>query len=144
MRLGIVDHHLFVRKHFPNEKLLFLPSFAVGPNVIDSVEAAVEEAIATGSMVDIMVSVMVEYIPWKLDVCLSVHRYICVEKKNQLDVTECFIACIICSTCFGHLYAHHQEPETVCVCVLLLPMVCNALVAGGRTSGAGQQAMRPE
>jgi len=54
MRLGIVDHQLFVRKHFPNEKLLFLPSFAVGPNVIDSVEAAVEEAIATGSMVDIM------------------------------------------------------------------------------------------
>jgi hypothetical protein len=62
MRLGIMDHQLFVRKHFPNEKLLFLPSFAVGPNVIDSVEAAVEEAIATGSLVDIMVSVMVEYI----------------------------------------------------------------------------------
>ena len=61
MRLGIVDHHLFVRKHFPNEKLLFLPSFAVGPIVIDSVEAAVEEAIATGSMVDVMVSVTVEY-----------------------------------------------------------------------------------
>jgi hypothetical protein len=62
MRLGIVDHQLFVRKHFPNEKLLFLPSFAVGPNVTDSVEAAVEEAIATGSMVDVMVSVTVEYI----------------------------------------------------------------------------------
>jgi hypothetical protein len=57
-----MDHQLFVRKHFPNEKLLFLPSFAVGPNLIDSVESAVEEAIATGSMIDIMVSVMVEYI----------------------------------------------------------------------------------
>jgi superoxide dismutase len=54
MRLGIADHQLFVRKHFPNEKLLFLPSFAVGPNVIDSVEAAVEEAISAGSLVDIM------------------------------------------------------------------------------------------
>ena len=42
-------------------------------------------------------------------VCLSVHRRICVEKKNQLDVTECFIALIIRSTCFGHFYAHHQE-----------------------------------
>ena len=30
----------------------------------------------------------------------------CVEKKNQLDVTECFIALMICSTCFGHFYAH--------------------------------------
>ena len=33
----------------------------------------------------------------------------CVEKKNQLDATEWFIALIICSTCFGHFYAHHQE-----------------------------------
>ena len=29
---------------------------------------------------------------YQLDVCLSVHRCICVEKKNQLDVTEWFIA----------------------------------------------------
>ena len=33
----------------------------------------------------------------------------CVEKKNHLDATEWFIALIICSTCFGHFYAHHQE-----------------------------------
>jgi len=70
MRLGIADHQLFVRKHFPNEKLLFLPSFAVGPNVIDSVEAAVEEAISAGSLVDIMVSVMVVYI-----VCIACCMY---------------------------------------------------------------------
>ena len=64
-----------------------------------------------------------------------------VEKKNQLDATEWFIALIICSTCFGHFYAHHQELETIYV--LLPPMVCSALVAGCRGSGAGQQAMRP-
>jgi len=62
-------------------------------------------------------------------------------EENQLDATECFIALIICSTCFGHFYAHHQELETILV---LLPHVeCNSLVAGGRRSGAGQQAMRP-
>jgi len=44
-----------------------------------------------------------------LDVCLSVHHCICVEKKNQLDVTVYFIAFMIGSTCFGHFYAHHQE-----------------------------------
>jgi len=60
---------------------------------------------------------------------------------NQLDATECFVALIICSTCFGHLYAHHQERETILV--LLPHMVCNALVAGGRLLGAEQQAMRP-
>jgi hypothetical protein len=78
----------------------------------------------------------------KLDVRLSVHRCICVQKKNQLDASEWFIALIMCSTCFGHFYAHRQELEPICV---LLPlMVCNALVAGCRRSGTGQQAMRPE
>ena len=54
-------------------------------------------------------------------------------EKNQLDATECFIVIIICSTCFGHSYAHHQEIETILV--LLPHMVCNALVAGGRLLG---------
>jgi len=66
--------------------------------------------------------------------------FICVEKKNKLDGIEWFIAPIICSTCFGHFYAHHQELETICV--LLPPMVCDALVAGCRRSRAGQPAMR--
>jgi len=52
-----------------------------------------------------------------------------------------FIALIICSTCFGHLYVHRQELETILV--LLPRMVCIALVAGGRLSAAEQQAMRP-
>jgi hypothetical protein len=45
-----------------------------------------------------------------------------LEKKNQLDATEWFIALIICSTSFGQLYAQHQELETTCV--LLPPLVC--------------------
>jgi len=52
-----------------------------------------------------------------------------------------FIALIICSTCFGHVYANHQELETIFV--LLPHMMHNALVAGGRLLGAEQQAMRP-
>ena len=62
-------------------------------------------------------------------------------EENQPDATEWFIALIISSTCFGHLYAHHQEIETVLV--LLPHMVCNALVAGGRLFGPEQQVMRP-
>jgi predicted membrane protein len=72
----------------------------------------------------------------KLDVCLSMHRCMCVEKKNQLNATEWFIALIICSTCFGHFNAHHQELETICV--LLPPMVWSAclLVVGGQGQAA--------
>jgi hypothetical protein len=61
-------------------------------------------------------------------------------EENQLDDPEWLIALITCSTCFGHLYAHHQELETILV--LLPHMLCNVLVVGGRRSGAGQQAMR--
>ena len=71
-----------------------------------------------------------------LDVCLSVHRCICVEKKNQLYLNECFIALMIHSTCFGHFYAHHQELETVCV---LLPSMVGSvwlLVVGGQVRGS--------
>ena len=75
------------------------------------------------------------------DVCLFVHIFISIEKKTKQDAIECFIALIIYSTCFGHLYAYHQELDTILV---LLPlMVCDALVAGGRMLGAEQQAMRP-
>jgi hypothetical protein len=34
-------------------------------------------------------------------------------EENQLDATQWFIELVICSTCFGHLYAHHQELETI-------------------------------
>ena len=47
-------------------------------------------------------------------------RKLGVEKKNQLDATEWFIALIICSTCFGHFYAHHQELETICVFLIFI------------------------
>ena len=66
--------------------------------------------------------------PFDVLVCLSMRR------------SSCFIATVICSTCFGHSYAHHQELETILV--LLPRVVCNALVAGGRLLGVEQQAMR--
>ena len=51
-------------------------------------------------------------------------------EENQLDVTECFIALMIPSTCFGHFYAHHQELETI-MCVITAYGV-QYLVAGGQ------------
>ena len=49
-------------------------------------------------------------------------------EEKQLDASEWFIALIICSTCFGQFYAHHQELEIICA--LLPPIVCDALVVG--------------
>jgi hypothetical protein len=36
-----------------------------------------------------------------------------LKNKNQLDATYYFIILIICSTCFGHFYAHHHELTTI-------------------------------
>ena len=59
-------------------------------------------------------------------------------EENPLYATVCFIALIICATSFGHLYARHQELESI---LMLLPhVVCNALVAGGLLLGAQLQA----
>ena len=33
--------------------------------------------------------------------------------KDQLDVTCYFISLLMCSTCFGHWYIHHQELATI-------------------------------
>jgi len=52
--------------------------------------------------------------------------FMCVEIKCQLDATEVFIAdLIVCSTCFGHHYAHHQELKSIIR--WLLPVVFGAV-----------------
>jgi len=59
---------------------------------------------------------------------LIANKYSCyVEIKCQLDATEVFIAdFILCSTCFGHHYAHHQELKSIIQS--LLPVVFRAVV----------------
>jgi hypothetical protein len=49
-----------------------------------------------------------------------------VDIKCQLDATEVFIAdLIVCSTCFGHHYTHHQELKSIIQ--WLLPVVFGAV-----------------
>ena len=52
-RLGISDPPNFVKRHFPNENIVFLDSVAVGATITDQLDANIEEAIATRSIVDI-------------------------------------------------------------------------------------------
>ena len=50
-----------------------------------------------------------------------------MEIKCQIDTTEVFIVdLIICSTCFGHHYAHDQELKSIIQ--WLLPVVFRAVV----------------
>jgi len=63
-------------------------------------------------------------------------------EENQLDATEWFIALVICSTCFGHLYAYHQELETTLV--LLPHMVLNAGYTSGMREAARAASLIPD
>ena len=47
------------------------------------------------------------YVYWTLHHCDSWRI------KDQLDVTCYFISLLMCSTCFGHYYIHHQELATI-------------------------------
>jgi len=72
------------------------------------------------------------------DVCLP-----CVvviwEEENQLDATQSFIELVICSTCFGHVYAHHQELATI---LLVWHVACDSWLLVVRRSGTRYQTMR--
>ncbi|XP_012530426.1 E3 UFM1-protein ligase 1 homolog isoform X2 [Monomorium pharaonis] len=52
-RLGIMDSSGFVKRHFPNENIVFLKSVAVGMVITDQVDANIEEVVATSSFVDL-------------------------------------------------------------------------------------------
>jgi hypothetical protein len=80
---------------------------------------------------------------WRLHItlmCVCPCIVIIWEEENQLDATHCFIALVICSTCFGDFYAPHQELTTV---LLIRHVACNSWLLLVRRSGEGQQAMHP-
>ncbi|XP_076780174.1 E3 UFM1-protein ligase 1 [Arvicanthis niloticus] len=53
-RLGIPDAVNYIKKRYKNTPLLFLKATCVGQGLVDQVEASVEEAISSGTWVDIL------------------------------------------------------------------------------------------
>ena len=74
----------------------------------------------------------------ELDVCLSC---ICVEKKNQLDVTVCFIAHYDTLNMFRALLCPSSGALDYMYAIAAYGEQC--LAAGCRGSGEGQQVMCP-
>lgn len=52
-RLGIMDYKIYIKKQFPNEKLQYLDSCVVSQNILDQMEANIEECISSKSYVDL-------------------------------------------------------------------------------------------
>ncbi|XP_051853385.1 E3 UFM1-protein ligase 1 isoform X3 [Antechinus flavipes] len=53
-RLGIPDAVSYIKKRYKTAQLLFLKAACVGQEIVDQIEASVEEAISSGSWVDIL------------------------------------------------------------------------------------------
>ncbi|KAM8998910.1 E3 UFM1-protein ligase 1 isoform X3 [Sarcophilus harrisii] len=53
-RLGIPDAVSYIKKRYKTAQLLFLKAACVGQGIVDQIEASVEEAISSGSWVDIL------------------------------------------------------------------------------------------
>ncbi|XP_072018738.1 E3 UFM1-protein ligase 1-like [Amphiura filiformis] len=53
-RLGISDAKTYIKRRFKSEKLIYLPSCCIGQGLQDQVEASIEEALASGTWVDIL------------------------------------------------------------------------------------------
>lgn len=52
-RLGIMDHKIYIKKQFGNEKVQYLDTCIASQNTLDQVEANIEECIASKSYVDL-------------------------------------------------------------------------------------------
>jgi hypothetical protein len=54
-RLGISDPKDFIKKRFKSDNLIYLSTCCTGRAIQEQIEASVEEALADGTWVDIMV-----------------------------------------------------------------------------------------
>lgn len=52
-RLGIMDHKIYIKKQLGNENMHYLNSCVVSQNILDQVEANIEECISSKSYVDL-------------------------------------------------------------------------------------------
>lgn len=54
-RLGITDAQSYLKRRFQSESIVYLNTCCAGPLVVDNLEAAVDEALLSGTWLDVMV-----------------------------------------------------------------------------------------
>lgn len=53
-RLGLADPRQYIKKKYPGSGLVFLSSCCLGPSLVDQLEVALDEALASGSWLDVL------------------------------------------------------------------------------------------
>jgi hypothetical protein len=54
-RLGITDVQSYLKRRFKRESIVYLKTCCAGPLVVDNLEAAIDEALSSGTWLDVMV-----------------------------------------------------------------------------------------
>ncbi|KAM5163262.1 E3 UFM1-protein ligase 1 [Mantella aurantiaca] len=114
-RLGIPDPLGYVRKRSKSTQLIFLKSVCVGQSIVDQVEASAEEAISSGSWLDIMTllpscfsledaSILLQQVMRKLNKTSSARIF-----GDTIVISEKFIS--ECGGLFNDLMHHKAEKE---------------------------------
>ena len=57
-RLGITDAQSYLKRRFKHESIVYLRTCCAGPLVVDNLEAAIDEALTSGTWLDVMVRVL--------------------------------------------------------------------------------------
>ncbi|XP_057324396.1 E3 UFM1-protein ligase 1 homolog [Microplitis mediator] len=70
-RLGINDGKSYIKRHFSQNTPILLESVAVGPAIIDQIDANIEEVIATNSFVDIYPLLPSVFTPEDIEILLK-------------------------------------------------------------------------
>ena len=55
-RLGITDSQSYLKRRFKNKSIVYLKTCCAGPLVVDNLEAAIDEALSSGTWLDVMVN----------------------------------------------------------------------------------------
>ena len=58
-RLGITETQSYLKRRFKNKSIVYLKTCCAGPLVVDNLEAAIDEALSSGTWLDVMVKCLV-------------------------------------------------------------------------------------
>lgn len=89
-----MDHRIYIKKQLVNEKLHFLESVAISQNILDQVEANIEECIASKSYVDLQSSLPSVFIE------KDIERILDIVLTNQIRLQTIIINSYVISKSF--------------------------------------------
>lgn len=88
-RLGIMDHKVYIKKQLANEKIEYLNSCIVSQNILEQVEADIEECIASKSYVDLQSNLPSVFNDKDIEKILDI--ILTNQRRSQIIIIESYV-----------------------------------------------------